>query len=121
MGTTTSGVGLESLEYRRETGTYRAEYDRDAMDPSLAVVAALTDVLEVSPIDIEPLYEAVDTDALDALVESGTNADAAVSFEVADHAITVRGDGTVTVDPPRGDRSGDEAGPDDAPGTALGR
>lgn len=123
MGTTTSGVGLESLEYRRETGTYRAEYDRDATDPSLAVVAALTGTLDVGPIDLAPLYDAVDTDALDALVggRDGSDAGVSVSFTVEDHAVTVAGDGTVTVEPRRGDESDDETGPDDAPGVATGR
>jgi len=123
MVTESSGVGLESLEYRRETGTYRAAYDRDATDPSLAVVASLAAVLDVGPADLPPLYDAVDTDALDALVRDRNGAEPAVSvgFSVDDHAITVTGDGTVTVDPPRADRSDGETGPEAPSGAAPGR
>jgi hypothetical protein len=48
---------------------------------------------------VPPLYETIDPDALEALVDS-TNASAtslSIAFEYAGHHVTVTGDGTVHV------------------------
>ena len=52
--------------------------------------------------DCEPLYDAIDPDALDALftpVDSSTNRDGAVSFSYCGYHVTVRSDRTVELTP----------------------
>ena len=49
----------------RYIGTFDASTDEQ---PSEAVVNAVAAVAETSPVELPPLYEAVDPDALDALV-----------------------------------------------------
>ena len=84
-------------------GVIRAAFDWSSEDPTTAVVEAVAIAADREPTAIEPLYGAVDPDALDALVRSnGTaaeGADATVSFPFAGHDVTVRGDGTVVVRP----------------------
>ncbi|QLH76502.1 hypothetical protein HZS55_03910 [Halosimplex rubrum] len=64
---------------------------------SIDVIETIADVTGTDPLTMEPpLYEVVDTDALDALYESG--ATATVEFEYDGHSVVVDGDGTVTVD-----------------------
>jgi len=69
----------------------------DAENVSVAVIESIAAVAGTDPLEMEPpLYEAVDTDALDKLFERGDPE--RVEFEYDGHEVTVTGDGTVTVD-----------------------
>lgn len=62
------------------------------------IVLALSDVTGADPLDLPPLYDSVDPDALRKLVDSGDDA-LEVQFLVADCEVTVRGRDDVTVTP----------------------
>lgn len=64
---------------------------------SLAVVTALAETKGVQPVDLPPVSEHIDLEALENLIESA-DSDVTVSFSVDDHEITVTGDQTVTID-----------------------
>jgi len=67
---------------------------------SMSVVEALAEVTGEDVIDLPPLHEFVDTDALDSLfVPQSTYArtDGAVSFVFADHPVTVYSTGEIVV------------------------
>lgn len=66
-----------------------------------AVVSAVAEEANVSPLELEPLADAVDPDALNALFDGGTAV--AVEFTYHGFAVSVSGDGRVSVDgrPPR--------------------
>lgn len=72
------------------------DYHHDS--PSLRVVDALAAATGTDPLDLEPLYHVVDPEALDRLFRTDSSVSACVRFEYDDHAVTVRSDGTVTVD-----------------------
>lgn len=63
---------------------------------SVNVVSAIATALDEDPTTMDPLYETIDSDALDRLLE--TDVPIEVVFEYHGHAIEVDGDGTVTVD-----------------------
>ncbi|WP_459193527.1 HalOD1 output domain-containing protein [Halosimplex sp. J119] len=64
---------------------------------SLDVIETLASVTDTDPLTMEPpLYDVVDTDALDSLYESG--AEASVEFEYNGHTVAIDADRTVTVD-----------------------
>lgn len=69
--------------------TIEREWD-DETPPSTALVRSVADARDVDPIDLPPLYDAVDADAMDALV-----GDRNVTMTVEYHGFlaTVRGDG----------------------------
>ncbi|MFB6141369.1 MAG: HalOD1 output domain-containing protein [Halosimplex sp.] len=70
---------------------------KDGTDISVDVIETIAAVTGTDPLAMTPpLYEVIDTDALDRLYERG--ADAAVEFEYAGHTVAVDADGTVTVD-----------------------
>lgn len=63
---------------------------------SARVVDAIAVHADSDPLDMEPLYNVVDLDALESIV--GRDADVRVSFEYGDYTVAVAGDGTVSVD-----------------------
>lgn len=101
MATTRAGVELESVEYRQDTETYRARYDQQMTSPSMAVVAALSEVTNTDPLDLEPLYNVVDTDVLNALVQGRGALDEPIrlSFSVEEYTITVSSNGEIDIAP----------------------
>jgi len=73
----------------------RAESETTASRSVIEAVAATTDT---SPIDLPPLYDAIDPDSLDAITESATPG-TTIDFEYCGVTITVTtaDDGDVTV------------------------
>lgn len=76
-------------ELDETTHVYRLDADES---PCVGVVSAVAAVAGREPIAMEPLYDAVDPDALDRLVGGGAIDLARVTFEYLGY--------TVTVDPP---------------------
>lgn len=64
--------------------------------PSEAVVEAVAAASGLSPLDLPPLYRAIDPDSLDSLFQSG--ADGRVRFAYAGYDVTVDDDGRVRLD-----------------------
>lgn len=68
--------------------------DADATGPVMNVLDAIAETTGIETHEIEPpLYGAIDPDALERLLASG--GDIAVTFEYADHTVTVASDGSV--------------------------
>lgn len=71
----------------------------------MAVISTVATVAETDPMDLEPLYSAVDPDALNALFESpATDAsrdDIRVTFAFHGHEVTVYSSGVITVRQPQ--------------------
>lgn len=81
----------------------RAEFDWSAVAPSTAVIEAVAIATDREPMALEPLYDAIDPEALDAFVLSTktrpTAATSTVAFGLDGHDVTVHCDGTVVVRP----------------------
>lgn len=76
---------------------YGSESDRS---PAEVVVEALAEAAEIDPIDLPPLYEVVDLDALDQLFRErsgASHANTLLSFRVETWNVFVRADGRVRV------------------------
>lgn len=67
----------------------------EQLTPAERVVRVVADEAEVDPLDLPPLYNTIDTDALDAVVE--TVPTGSVQFRYADYFVTVYGDGSIEV------------------------
>jgi len=82
MDATVAGVGVEGVEYSREAGTVRTQFDQAKTPASMAVIATLADVTDTDPVELSPLHSTVDPEALDALVQvrNGTTGDIHVTF-----------------------------------------
>ena len=102
MITTRAGFEMESFESHQDSKTYRFEYDQNTTSPSMAVVAALSEVLETDPTALEPLHNSVDVDALDTVlrVRNTPTGDVRVTLTYEGYAITIHSYGVITVAPP---------------------
>lgn len=86
--------------------TVRNKYDWEAVSPSTAVTMAVAEAAGEKPEALEPLHGRVDTDGIDALFETSSGnrpqTDIFLSFRYAGHAVTISGNGVVTVEPDDG-------------------
>lgn len=67
---------------------------------SVRVMEALSAQANVDPLELRPLYEVVDPDALDALfrgTSDGRSAPTTVRFEYEGYTVAVRGDGEIQI------------------------
>mgnify|MGYP000308868969 CR=1 FL=1 len=90
--------------FNEETGTYWAEFDGHTRQPTVAVVYAVAEASQTDPLDLPPLHSVLDTDALNALVETSANSrsqtEITVSFEYADHHVVLEEHGRIVITPP---------------------
>ena len=65
----------------------------------MAILDAVADAAGRDPLDLPPIYETVDPDALDGLLGGSAFADSslAIRFEYAGHVVIARSDGEVIV------------------------
>jgi len=96
-----AGYDVESADITDDADTHRFEYDADEIPPCMAVVSALSTVLGVDAVDLKPIHETLDTDALDALVGRNGADGVRVSWTQEGHVVTVAERGVVTVAPTR--------------------
>lgn len=90
-------------------GTLRHTYDWEDVRPSAAVVEMVAIAADREPFGLQPLFDAIDPDALDALVDrhdAERSTDTSVSLRYAGHDVTVRSDGEVTVTPTEANGNG---------------
>lgn len=76
-----------------------SEYgDVSDQSPSEAIIEAVAAAADADPLELSPLYEYIDPDALDALLDQeGGTADLLVRIEIETWNIFIRGDGKICV------------------------
>lgn len=72
---------------------------------SAVIVEAVADREDCSPTEIEPLYDAINPDALNALfffdsAQSSSRINGEISFEYCGYLINVTSDGRISIDEP---------------------
>jgi hypothetical protein len=91
----------DSPDEDSETGeTVRAEYEWSSTAPSTGVVETIARATDRDPTTLDPLFETVDLEALDALLgadERTTAGETVVSFQFSEREITVSSTGEVVV------------------------
>lgn len=91
----------ELFVYRGCTPVVDAKYEPDmGRTPSEAVIWALADAVGVDPVELPPLYDYVDTEALNELFERRdrtTGGDTILSFQVNTWNVFVCSDGRIRV------------------------
>lgn len=92
---------VETIAYDPETETHRLAYDTTATPPSLAVAVALESITGREHTD--PLYDAIDPDALDVVLTApggdGTADHRSIGFTASGFRITVSSRGHLEVRP----------------------
>jgi hypothetical protein len=72
----------------------------DSASASTAVVEAIASIRHCEPTDLEPLYNSVDSDALDAIIDGSDDGSVTVSLVANGLEVAVGSDGTVEIEPP---------------------
>ena len=101
IGVAVERAGPDRIEDEETNGTYRSRFDPGDRSASEAVITAVSAATGTDAMELPPIYDAVDPDALTNLVRpTGTRRfPGTVTFEDADALGTVDGRGTVEVDP----------------------
>lgn len=99
------------VEFHEPTGTYRALFDSREQPASEAVVSAVAVAAGTDPMDLPPVHDDLDPEALNQLFASARvrtgGFDGSVSFEYADYGVTVNSHGSIEVELPRQGRDTD--------------
>lgn len=83
--------------YRGCTSVIDAEYNGDR-PPTEAIIEAVATASGVDPLDLPPIYEFVDPDALNTFFDRHTGApNAVLGFEIETWNVFVRADGKIKV------------------------
>lgn len=76
----------------------------DELPLSHRVVTAVADAVDADPLELEPLYDVVDPEALDRIFDHRSSSErlgnGCVSFTMADCDVTIDGTGEIDVTPP---------------------
>lgn len=98
MDSSSANLGDADADLARADRTFEFS---SSVTPSVAVSEAVAEATGTDPREGPPLYDYVDTDALNALLTESTGDSEAlfVTFEYDGHEVTVGGDGTVSVAP----------------------
>lgn len=75
--------------------TLRPSPPVDAVSPSVRIVYSVAEQTNTDPRELPPLYDTIDTDALNRLLT--TLDDAQIQFEYAGQVVTVQGTGAIHV------------------------
>lgn len=115
-----SNASTGVMEYDSASNTYHTVLEWTTHDPSIAVVELFARLLDVDPVDIEPLSDSIDPAALDALLQGQQTrfraGDCTVAFTYLEHRVTVSSDGSVEIEPPTDPESGDRPAETDSRG-----
>lgn len=71
------------------------------------VITAVSEATGTDPLELEPLYNVVDPDALNAIFSRDGSTDTELQFTMAGCEVVVRGEGNVVVTPPAERTDGD--------------
>ena len=76
---------------RTDSGTGRtvAGYDCESVPLSLAVPELIAQCTDVDPIALPPMYDCVDVDGLERIINERAGCDVTVSFRYAGHAVEI--------------------------------
>lgn len=104
MVNTQAGVGLDSFDQETD-GQYRAAFDVPTVPPSLALASAIAGAMDADPTDIDPLYESLDPDALNALVGEPrpTGDPIEITLYVENFEVTISNTGSISLEPQTAD------------------
>lgn len=92
-------ASTEWVKHNDEKGVYRVGYDPAIDETSLAVVSAVATVSGTDPLELDPLYDAVNPPSLDELFDPSKreeqSRDCRMTFRFCEFGITVDGSGMI--------------------------
>lgn len=90
-----------AVEYDPDSDAYYATFDPTDRSVNEAVVESVAAVLNREPLEIDPLYEYVDPDALEAMIDAAGQKRSpycSMSFRFEETDVTVGADGRIRIE-----------------------
>lgn len=84
-------------EFDEQEGLYRVKYDSAQATPSFAVITVVSIITGEDSLELDPLYESIDGDALDALCAADRSSVCRLTFQYSGCEITIGTDEIVEV------------------------
>ncbi|GAA0510740.1 hypothetical protein SAMN04488066_10978 [Halorubrum aquaticum] len=84
-------------EFEEREGLYRVKYDSGQATPSFAVITIVSKITGIDPLELDPLYDSIDGDVLDALCTADLPSVSRLTFEYTGCEITVGTDDVLEV------------------------
>lgn len=87
---------------KRGSDSIQRQFDWATVMPSTAIVETVGSASDTEVLELGPLYDAIDPDAIDSLCADGAEGHSdtvSISFVFQERGVTVRSDGRVTVYP----------------------
>jgi hypothetical protein len=112
MIATQAAVELTSVEERPDAEIHRFESDQATTTPSVAIVPAVSEVSEVAPSELEPLYSGIDPDSLNKLlqVQNTARGDRSVRCTHGEYTITIDSHGEIEIEPENAEGTNSQTG-----------
>lgn len=99
---TVSGWDLTDATFIEEVDDqkrrHRVKYDPGQVTPSVAIIAIVSNITGTDPLELDPLYDAIDFDALDTLFTADMSSVSRLTFWYSECEITVRTDDLIDED-----------------------
>lgn len=93
----------KEVEYDSKTGAYRVKFSYGSDPPSLVLCEAIASITDEDPLELEPLFDVIDPDALDSLFVPTTSGesrgDGSVSFTFHGFDVEVKSYGLIEIEP----------------------
>lgn len=102
-----------SSDMATKSGTLGDAVQTDSSDDAISrrVIDAVAETKGVDALDLDPLYDTIDPDALDVLFgDDASRSSTELRFEFEGCEVLIEGDGEVSITPPEGDLATIEAG-----------
>ena len=91
---------VDHVGYDPITDTYHNQYDwEDSNSPCLAIVEMVSAVNGQEPTSMEPLYSALDPEALESLLSTAGDSNVQLTFTFQECTVCVTSSGEVVVEP----------------------
>lgn len=89
---------VETIVYDEDTETYQVSLVSSAADnPLVAVLWSVATIEDVKPIDLPPIAEWIDPDALSQLFDSSTGEHISITFPYTGYQVTIEGDDGIKI------------------------
>jgi len=89
---------VETIVYDEDTETYQVSLVSSAADnPLVAVLWSVATIEDVKPIDLPPIAEWIDPDALSQLFDSPAGEHVSITFPYDGHRVTIEGNDGIKI------------------------
>lgn len=95
----------DTVEFDADTGVYRTRFEQENGDLCFALVEAIAAIEQTDPVDVMPIGDSVDLDALERLLQSASDS-CTLEMTLPEHGyhVVILNEGIIELQPTDSDR-----------------